>query len=85
LRLELAAKVKQLEEALSKVKQLEGMIPICSYCHKIRDEKETWSQLEKYISEHSEAKFTHGVCPDCFDKLAAGIKPKEHELAPAVE
>lgn len=82
LRIELATKVKQLEDALSMVKQLVGMIPICSYCHKIRDEKQIWNQMEKYISEHSEAKFTHGVCPDCFDKLTKELKSETQELMP---
>jgi PAS domain S-box-containing protein len=66
---ELADKVEQLEEALSKVKQLEGIIPICMYCKKIRDDKESWQQLESYISQHSEAFFSHGICPECFPKI----------------
>lgn len=65
LRQELSEKVEQLETALSLVKHLEGLIPICSYCHKIRDDKKVWHRLEKYISEHSNALFTHGICPDC--------------------
>lgn len=58
----------ELIEALSHVKTLRGMIPICSYCHKIRDDKESWHMLESYISDHSEAVFSHGVCPSCLDK-----------------
>ncbi|OGU17190.1 MAG: hypothetical protein A2076_01140 [Geobacteraceae bacterium GWC2_53_11] len=65
---ELADKVKQLEEALIKVRQLEGIIPICSYCKKIRDDEKSWHQLENYISSHSEAKFSHGICPECYEK-----------------
>lgn len=65
---ELADKVKQLEEALIKVRQLEGIIPICSYCKKIRDDEKSWHQLENYISGHSEAKFSHGICPECYEK-----------------
>jgi len=63
---ELADKVLALEEALSAVKQLEGIIPICSWCKKIRDDGKSWHQLEEYISHHSEAKFSHGVCPECY-------------------
>jgi PAS domain S-box-containing protein len=48
----------------NQIKQLNGIIPICSYCHKIRDDKESWQQLEQYISDHSEAMFSHGVCPE---------------------
>ncbi|MDD2367584.1 MAG: response regulator [Desulfuromonadaceae bacterium] len=62
---ELQAINANLEAALSQVRRLEGLIPICSYCHKIRDDKAIWYQLEEYISDHSEARFTHGICPDC--------------------
>lgn len=58
----------QLEVALSQVKRLEGIIPICMYCKKIRDTGELWHKLEEYISDHSDAEFTHGMCPDCFEK-----------------
>jgi len=63
----LAEKVEQLEDALASVKQLEGIIPICSWCKKIRDDEKSWHQLEQYISSHSEAKFSHGICPECYD------------------
>ena len=56
-------------EAQAQVKRLEGIIPICMYCKKIRDDKKSWLQLEQYISEHSEAMFSHGVCPECSKKL----------------
>jgi len=55
----------QLETTLAQVKLLEGIIPICSYCHKIRDDKDVWNQLEQYITTHSEALFSHGICPEC--------------------
>lgn len=64
----LARQKEELEAALAQVKKLEGIIPICMYCKKIRDDQSSWQQLEKYISEHSEAKFSHGVCPDCYEK-----------------
>lgn len=66
---ELAEKVELLETALDKVKQLEGIIPICMYCKKIRNDKESWQQIETYISQHSEALFSHGICPECFPKI----------------
>jgi hypothetical protein len=56
---------QEKETALALVKQLEGIIPICSYCKKIRDDQKSWHQMEIYISSHSEAMFSHGVCPDC--------------------
>jgi len=58
----------ELKEALSKVKLLSGLLPICSSCKKIRDDKGYWSQIELYIRDHSEAEFTHGLCPDCAKK-----------------
>lgn len=64
---ELAGKVIQLEESLARVKQLEGIIPICMYCKKIRDDMEMWHQLESYISQHTEAMFSHSVCPECYN------------------
>lgn len=63
----LAVQVKELEEALVQVKQLQGILPICSYCKNIRDDKNYWEQLESYISRHSGAKFSHSVCPSCYE------------------
>lgn len=74
---ELTEKVAQLEAALVAVKQLEGIIPICMYCKKIRNDHESWEQLEAYITEHSEAHFSHGICPECFVKATAEVV-KEH-------
>lgn len=71
---QLQEKVAQLEAALAIVKKLEGVIPICGVCKKIRDDKESWQQLEKYISEHSEALFSHGLCPDCFEKEMSELR-----------
>jgi hypothetical protein len=76
---ELAGKVAELEAALAKVKLLEGIIPICSYCKKIRKDDTMWQQLEQYISEHSEALFSHAICPDCFDKAAKTLVPRPKE------
>ena len=59
----------ELQNALAQVKKLSGFIPICSSCKKIRDDKGYWRQVEEYVSEHSEALFSHGICPDCIRKL----------------
>lgn len=59
-------KVTELEATLARVKQLEGILPICMYCKKIRDDQEQWQQMEAYISQHSEANFSHGLCPECY-------------------
>jgi DNA-binding response OmpR family regulator len=64
----------ELEAALVRVKQLEGIIPICMHCKKIRDDQESWHQLEAYISNHSEAQFSHGMCPDCFSARYPDVK-----------
>ena len=66
---ELQARNRELSDALTRVKQLSGLLPICSCCKKIRDDKGYWNQLENYICTHSEADFTHGICPDCVDTL----------------
>ncbi len=58
--------------AQDEIKTLKGIVPICSTCKKIRDDKGYWNQLEAYIENHSEASFSHGVCPECFDKLYSG-------------
>jgi PAS domain S-box-containing protein len=71
---DLTDKVELLEAALAKVKLLEGIIPICMYCNKIRDDKESWQHLEAYISRHSEAHFSHGICPECFQKANSEIE-----------
>lgn len=64
----LKEKVHQLEEALATVKLLEGIIPICMYCKRIHNDQESWQQMERYISEHSNAQFSHGICPECLAK-----------------
>lgn len=69
----LAARVRELEEALARVKQLQGLLPICCYCKKIRDDRNYWQQVENYIAGHSEAQFSHGICPDCFREF---VKPE---------
>ena len=60
--------IKALQEALENVKKLSGMLPICASCKKIRDDKGYWNQLETYISQHSEALFSHGLCPGCMEE-----------------
>ena len=59
----------KLQDALEEVKKLSGMLPICSQCKKIRDDQGYWNQLETYISTHSEADFSHGLCPGCAESL----------------
>lgn len=61
--------IAQLQGALAKVKQLSGLLPTCSYCRKIRDSDGVWHSQERYIQDHSEASFSHGICPDCVHRL----------------
>lgn len=61
--------ISKLQEALDNIKKLSGLLPICSSCKKIRDDKGYWNQIEKFIADHSEAEFSHGICPDCVKKL----------------
>ena len=65
----LAAHNKELETALAHVKLLQGILPICSYCKNIRDDQNYWQHLETFISSHSEAQFSHSVCPSCYDSV----------------
>ncbi len=65
LQLQLADRVRELEEALRHVHQLSGLLPICSYCKKVRDDRNYWHEVETYVSQRSAATFSHGVCPDC--------------------
>ncbi len=58
----------RLQEALGHVRTLQGLLPICMHCHKIRTDQQSWQRIELYIMEHSDAKFTHGVCPECARK-----------------
>jgi len=69
----LQQRTKELEEALKNVKMLKGLLPICASCKKIRNDNGYWDQLEKYFCDHSEIMFTHGLCPDCINKLYPGL------------
>ena len=75
----LAERVKELEDALSRVRTLQGLLPMCPYCKKIRSDSNYWQQIENYVSAHSDAQFSHGVCPQCYEKI---VKPQIEELYP---
>jgi len=60
--------IEKLQHTLATVKALSGIIPICMYCKKIRDDQGYWNLLERFVSEHSSAEFSHGICPDCFQQ-----------------
>jgi sigma-B regulation protein RsbU (phosphoserine phosphatase) len=71
LQTQLAEQVAELRSALEHIKTLEGILPICSYCRKVRDDAGYWRQLEAYIAQHSDARFSHGICPECLEKQLA--------------
>ncbi len=77
LRKRLADRVRELEIALATVETLQGLLPMCSYCKKIRDDTDYWTDVESYIERYSGAEFSHGVCPDCYD---THLKPKLEEM-----
>ena len=79
LRIELEDTIDHLNELLSKVKTLSGMLPICASCKKIRDDKGYWNQIESYIQEHSDADFSHSLCPECAVKLYPNYNVKTNE------
>lgn len=74
LRQELESKNRQLQAALDEIRQLSGIIPICSKCKKIRNDDGYWQQVEKFIKTHTGADFTHGYCPDCYDAAMSGLR-----------
>jgi phosphoserine phosphatase RsbU/P len=75
----LARRVKDLEEVLAHVRQLQDILPICSHCKKIRDDKNYWHQVENYISTYTDTRFSHAVCPDCYKAFAEPEFQKEQD------
>lgn len=70
LQSELAGRVEELQTALDQVTQLQGLLPICSYCSKVRDDGDYWQGVERYLERHADVRFSHSICPDCFDSVA---------------
>jgi hypothetical protein len=73
--------IGELTEATKKIRILKGLLPICSHCKNIRNEEGKWQQLEKYVSEHSEAQFSHGICPSCLQEHYSEQSPKKEKSA----
>ena len=80
LQVEVAARIADLEEALARVDQLHGILPICSYCKKVRNDSDSWQQVEAYVSAHSAVRFSHWVCPECVKSV---LQPELDELRQA--
>jgi hypothetical protein len=75
--LELRRISARLAQVLENVKALRGLLPICAWCKRIRDDKGYWSQVEAYVHTHTGADFTHGICPECFAKMRPKTPPQE--------
>lgn len=76
---DLSDTVQKLEKSITEIKTLQGLLPICASCKKIRDDKGYWNQLESYIEDHSEAAFSHSICPDCMKALYPEYEPSNRK------
>jgi DNA-binding response OmpR family regulator len=77
LQASLAARVRDLEESLAQVRQLQGLLPICCYCKKVRDDQSYWQKVETYFAAHAEVRFSHGICPDCWKDV---VEPELRQM-----
>jgi len=77
--------IRELQGALTQVKTLRGLLPICSGCKKIRDDQGYWNRIETFITEHSDAQFSHGICPDCAKKYFPDYKSDWAETTPGAD
>jgi len=75
LQISLAERIKELEDAVNHIKTLQGILPICMHCHKIRDDTDVWHRLEKYIAKNTAAMLSHSICPECLEKYYGKILP----------
>lgn len=66
--------ISQLRQTLAQLRTLEGLLPICAHCKKIRDDQDRWHEISYYISQHSRAEFTHGICPECLERYYPMVK-----------
>ena len=73
LQMSLAQRMAELEESLARIKQLDGLLPICAWCKKVRDDQNYWQEVECYVAARTDARFTHGICPACMEKAKAGM------------
>jgi DNA-binding response OmpR family regulator len=72
----LGGRVRELQESLAHVKQLQGILPICCYCKKVRSDQKYWQKVEDYLSEHADVAFSHGICPECWETI---VQPEAEE------
>lgn len=79
LQSELSDRIEALNQSVKHIERLQGIIPICMYCKRIRNDKESWDQIDQYITEHSNAQFSHSMCPECYETHIDSIVGKEPE------
>lgn len=70
----LAERMAELQDSVARVKQLRGLLPMCAWCKKVRDDQDYWQEVECYVAAHSDARFTHGICPGCMEEAKARLK-----------
>ncbi len=76
---ELRDKIEELEKALHEIKQLRGILPMCAWCHKVRNDDDYWQQVDEYLSNHTDADISHGICPECYEKMMSQLDGKTGE------
>ncbi|HEX5972967.1 MAG TPA: PAS domain-containing protein [Gemmatimonadaceae bacterium] len=69
--------VRELQSALAEVRTLREILPLCSYCRKVRDDEDYWQTVESYVSKHTSTKFSHGICPECYEKVVGEMDEEE--------
>jgi len=69
--------VRELQTALAEVKTLQAILPLCSYCRKVRDDEDYWHSVESYVARHTGTRFSHGICPECYPKVVAQLEEVE--------
>ena len=73
---DLREKIEELQKALDEIKELRGILPMCAWCHKIRDDDNYWQQVDEYLSSHTLAEISHGICPECYAKMVNQLDDK---------
>ena len=81
----LAEQVAELQKAFANVRQLQGLLPICSYCKAVRSDNDYWERIDTYITQHSDTQFSHGICPNCMDRALKDMDIPESEAPPAAK
>lgn len=73
----LTTRMRELEESAARIQQLNGLLPICAWCKKVRSDDNYWQEVESYVSKHTAVRFTHGICPPCLKTASAGLRPEK--------